>query len=98
MKLFCVTALVIRLAKNLFRKIKVDNMNLNSYVDAKEICEAKVHWVKANQLRLLKSHNYEHLSKNLSLKFDKENIIRCYGRLENKTEIDLLLYYREITI
>ena len=42
--------------------------------------------VKANQLRLLKSDNYEHLSKNLSLKFDKENIIRCYGRLENETE------------
>ena len=46
----------------------------------------KVHWVKASQLRLLKSDNYEHLSKSLSLKFDKENIIRCYGRLENETE------------
>ena len=86
MKLFCVTALVIRLVKNLFRKIKVDNLNLNSYVDAKEICKAKFHWVKVNQLRLLKSRNYKHLSKNLSLKLDKENIIRCYGRLENKTE------------
>ena len=42
--------------------------------------------MKANQLCLLKSENYEHLSKNLSLKFDKENIIRCYSRLENKTE------------
>ena len=48
--------------------------------------EAKVHWVKANQLRLLKSKTYEHLSKNLSLKFDKENIIRCYSRLENEIE------------
>ena len=46
--------------------------------------EAKVHW--ANQLRLLKSKTYEHLSKNLSLKFDKENIIRCYSRLENEIE------------
>ena len=46
----------------------------------------KVHGVKASQLRLLKSDNYEHLSKSLSLKFDKENIIRCYGRLENETE------------
>ena len=57
-----------------------------SYVDAKEICEAKVHWVEANQLRLLKSDNYEHLSRNLSLKFDKGNIIRRYGCLENETE------------
>ena len=77
MKLFRVTALVIRFVKNVFRKIKGDNLNLNSYIDAKEICETKVHWVKANQLRLLKSKNYEYLSKNLSLKFDKENIIRC---------------------
>ena len=50
----------------------------------------KVHWVKASQLRLLKSDNYEHLSKSLSLKFDKENIIRCYGHeTENKHPIML---------
>ena len=79
-------SLVIRFVKNLFRKIKGDNLNLNSYVDAKEICEAKVHWVNANRLRLLKSKNYEYLSKNLSLKFDKENTIRCYSRMENETE------------
>ena len=36
-------SLVIRFVKNLFRKIKGDNLNLNSYVDAKKICEAKVH-------------------------------------------------------
>ena len=77
MKLFRVTTLVIRFVKNVFRKIKGDNLNLNSYIDVKEICETKVHWVKANQLRLLKSKTYEYLSKNLSLKFDKENIIRC---------------------
>ena len=77
MKLFCVTALLIRFVKNLFRKIKADNLNLNSYIDAKESCEAKVHLVKVNQYLLLKSENYEHLLKNLSLKFDKENIIRC---------------------
>ena len=85
-KLFRVTALVIKFVKNLFRKIKGDNLNLNSYIDAKEICEAKVHWVKANQLRLLKRDNYEHLSKSLFFKFDKENIIRCYSCLENETE------------
>ena len=59
---------------------------MSSYVDAKEIREAKVYWVKANQLRLLKSDNYEHVQKNVSLKFDKENIVFCYCRLENETE------------
>ena len=45
-KLFRVTALMIRFAKNLFRKIKGGNLNMNSYVEAKKIYEAKVHWVK----------------------------------------------------
>ena len=31
----------------------------------------------------LKSENYENLSKNLTLKFDEEKIVRCYSRLEN---------------
>ena len=42
-KLFRVTALMIKFAKSVFRKIKGDNLNMNSYVDAKEIYEAKVH-------------------------------------------------------
>ena len=62
-KLFRVTALVIRFVKNLFRKIKGDNLNFYSYVDAKEIWEAKVHWVKTNQLCLLKSDNYKFFEK-----------------------------------
>ena len=74
---------MIRFVKNLFRKIKGDNLNLGSFVDAKEIHEEKVLWVKTNQFRLLKSENYEHLSKNFPF---KENIIRCYGPLENETE------------
>ena len=36
---------------------------------------------------LLKSENYENLSKNLTLKFDEEKIIRCYSRLENGNKI-----------
>ena len=42
--------------------------------------------VNDNRLRLLKSDNYKHLSRNLSLKLDKENIIRCESQLENETE------------
>ena len=84
--MFRVTALVIRFVKNLIRKVKGDDLYLKNFVDAKEIYDAKFHWIKANQLCLLKSDNYENLSKNLSLKFDKNNIIRCYGRLEKQTE------------
>ena len=45
-KLFRVTALMIKFAKSVFRKIKGDNLNMNGYVDANETYEAKVHWVK----------------------------------------------------
>ena len=74
-KLFRVTALVIGFVKNLFLKIKGDYLHLNSYVDAKKIYKAKVQWVKGNQFSLLKSENYEHFSKNLSLKFDHSSIL-----------------------
>ena len=63
-RLFRVTAFVVRFVKNLFRKVKGENLKLFNYADANEIYEAKIHWVKANQLLLLKSENYENLSKN----------------------------------
>ena len=81
--LFRVTAFVVRFVKNLFRKIKGENLKLYNYADASEIYETKTHWIKANQLLLLKSENYENLSQNLTLKFDEENIVRRYSRLEN---------------
>ena len=33
---------------------------------------------------LLKSENYENLSKKFTVKFGEENIIRCYSRLQNE--------------
>ena len=82
-RLFRFTAFVVRFVKNLFRKIKGENLKLFIYADASEIYEAKIQWIKANQLLLSKSENYESLSKNLTLKFNEENIIRCCSRLEN---------------
>ena len=81
--LFRVTAFAVRFVKNLFRKIKGENLKLYNYADASEIYETKTHWIKANQLLLLKSENYENLSQNLTLKFDEKNIVRRYSRLEN---------------
>ena len=85
-KVVRVTIFVIKFVKNLFREIKGDYLNLDSYVDATEFYEAKVRWVKTHPLSLLKNVNYEHLLKNLSLKFDEESTIRFYGFLQNKTE------------
>ena len=76
-------AFVIRFVKNLFQKVKGKNLKLFNYVNASEIYEVKIYWIKANQLLLLKSENYENLLKNLTLKCDEENINRYYSRLEN---------------
>ena len=35
---------------------------------------------------LLRNENYENLSKNLTLKFDEENIIQCYSCPENRNK------------
>ena len=74
---------MVRFVKNLFRKVKGKNLKSFNYVTASEIYDAKIHWIKANQLLLLKSENYENLLKNLTLKCDEENINRYYSRLEN---------------
>ena len=85
-RLFRVTAFVVRFVKNLFRKVKRDNLKLFNYAYASEIYKAKIYWIKANQLLLLRNENYENLSKNLTLKFDEENIIQCYSCPENRNK------------
>ena len=80
-RLFRVTAFVGRFLKSLFWKVIGKNLKLFNSADGSEIYEAKIHWIKANQLLLLKKENYENLSK-----FDEENIIQCYIRLENGSE------------
>ena len=95
-QLFRATTFVVRFVKNLFQKVKGKNLKIFNYGDASQINEAKIHWMKANQLLLLKSENYENLSKNLTLKFDGENIIRCYSRLENGNENSYPIMRQEI--
>ena len=56
-RLFRVTTFVVRFVKNLFGEIKRENLKLFNYADASEIYEAKIHWIKANQLMLLKSES-----------------------------------------
>ena len=85
MKLFRVTALIIRFVKNLKRQKKKEQLTLNCYVSAIEISEAKTLWIKANQQHLVNNESYKNLAKDLMLKYDQENIIRCYGRLKNYT-------------
>ena len=41
--------------ENIFLKVKGEKLKLFNYVDESEICEAKIHWIKANQLLLLKN-------------------------------------------
>ena len=96
-QLFRATTFVVRFVKNLFQKVKGKNLKIFNYGDVSQINEAKIHWIKANQLLLLKSENYENLPKNLTLKFDGENIIRCYSRLENGNENSYPIMRQEIT-
>ena len=46
--LFRFTAFVVRFVKNLFRKDEGKNLKLSNSVDASEIYEAKIHWIKVN--------------------------------------------------
>ena len=54
-RLFRVTTFVVRFFKNLFRKVKGENLKLFNYVNASEIYEAEFQWIEANQFLLLRT-------------------------------------------
>ena len=83
LKLYRVTAIVLRFIKNLKSSVKKENINLNKFVTVEEINEAKLLWIKANQHVMKKSKNYEHDRLNLNLVEDNEGIIRSHSRLKN---------------
>ena len=70
--MFCVTTFIIRFVKNLFRKVKGENLKLFNCVDASKIYETKIYWIKANQLLPLQLTGLETLesaSQNFKLRF-----------------------------
>lgn len=65
------------------KSLRKEKLTLNNYVIAEELHEAKVLWIKQNQIELKRKGDYKELKKNLSLREDEEGVIRSYGRYKH---------------
>ena len=83
LKLFRVTAFVLRFIKNVKKKIKKKEIILKSHVTTIEMSEAKLLWLRDNQSQLKQSKNYLEIKNTLNLHEDDNTLIRSYSRLKN---------------
>ena len=83
LKLFRVTAFVLRFVDNLKKNICEEELNLKAYITAYEMKKAETLWIEENQKHLLKYDNYLNLKVNLNLEEDSDGIIRSFSRLKN---------------
>ena len=83
LKLFRVTSYVIRFIHNLKRKRNNESLIKNKYVNAEEMRQAKIMWIKANQVCLRMGTKYIELVLSLNIKEDDSGILRTYSRLKN---------------
>jgi len=86
-KLVQVTAWVKRFVNNL-RASVTQGSRSTGRLEANELKDAEIEWLKSAQTELKKQHNFKQLEKELGIKTDR-NVLRCEGRLLNSDlEID----------
>ena len=86
-RLVQVTAWVKRFVNNL-RASVTQGSRSTGRLEANELKDAEIEWLKSAQTELKKQHNFKQLEKELGIKTDR-NVLRCEGRLLNSDlEID----------
>ena len=83
LKLFRVTAFVLRFINNVKKKKIKKKIILKSHVTTIEMSEAKLLWLRDNQSQLKQSKNYLEIKNMLNLQEDEDMLIRSYSRLKN---------------
>ena len=82
MRLFRVTAFVMRFVYNLKARLSGKSLCLAKYVVTRELVAAQLLWIKDNQIDLNRNYNND-AKLNLNLKLDKSGVVRSYSRLKN---------------
>ena len=86
-KLYFVTALVLRFAYNLKRRVQGKSLKLK-FIDCNEIQSAQNLWLKVNHRELPRNRKYfTNLENQLRLVEDGNEIYGCEGRLSNANNI-----------
>ena len=82
MKLFRITAYVIRFISNIKAKINGKALCLSKYVISRELIDARLIWIKENQSTLDVKY-YDDSKVNLNLKKDEFGVVRSFSRLKH---------------
>ena len=85
-RLVQVTAWVKRFVNNL-RASVTQGSRSTGRLEANELKDAEIEWLKSAQTELKKQHNFKQLEKELGIKTDR-NVLRCEGRLLNSETRD----------
>lgn len=83
LRLFRVTACVLRFVNNLKNKIKKIDPTISKYPSVVEMREAHNLWIRSNQSILCKQPGYEQLRIQLNCVVGEDGIIRSHGRMKN---------------
>ena len=83
LRLFRVTAYVLRFVNNLKNKVKKIDPAISKYPSVVEMREAHNLWIKSNQSILCKQPGFEQLRIQLNCVAGEDGIIRSHGRMKN---------------
>ena len=82
-KLFSLSAWVLRSVINLKKKHSGRKLNLNRFISISEIIFVKLLWIQENQAKLENSDNFNNLKNSLRLQKDSNDIYRSSSRISN---------------
>ena len=83
LKLFRITAYVLRFVNNMKRKQGKKKLIINKYLSTEELVDTKRYWIKKNQEVLKNQKNFVDVEKVLNVKEDENGLLRSYSRLKN---------------
>ena len=82
-KLFRVTAIVMRFINNINRSLHGNKVVYGKPITANELQISRAMWIKANQLKLKDTCEFNNVIKQLNIFEDEKGILRVKGRLNN---------------
>ena len=82
MRLFGIRAWIFRFVKNLKNKVASEQLLLELFITSAELRASQIIWLKENHKKF-DEKRLKILTKDLSLIYDDDNIIRCESRLKN---------------
>ena len=89
LKLFRITAYVLRFVNNMKRKQGKKKLIINKYLSTEELVDAKRYWIKKNQEVLKNQKNFVDVEKVLNVKKHENGLLRSSRRMKKEGDTTL---------